>query len=99
MDKIKEGKGTAQRNTVQDGMSSFNKNFNLYALRLQLKKHPIQDPVRIYVEGCKKPKLLRQVVLRSPPACLRGMVGGFIFTNRWPVRQRYEVFLRVALCA
>jgi hypothetical protein len=58
MDKIKEGKGTAQRNTVQVGMSSFNKNFKLYALRLRLKKHPIQDPVRIYVEGCENGQTL-----------------------------------------
>jgi hypothetical protein len=78
---------------------SFNKSFTLFDLRFHLSEASNSGSgAYIHLKAVKTAKLLRQVVLRSPPACLRGTVGGF-FTSHFPARLRYEVFLGAALCA
>ncbi len=88
------------------GRLSFNKSFKLCAClpagrlyAFSLPKHPIQDPVRIYIEGCENGQTLATGCFKVTTRLPSWHGGWFIFTSHCPIRRRYEVFLKEVLCA
>ena len=64
-----------------------------------VQKHPIQDPVRIYIEGCENGQTLATGCFKVTTRLPSWHGGWFIFTSRCTIRQLYEVFSRAVPCA